>query len=78
LDRLLIQRFDAVTAAFYKMIVPEKFEGYTPENFEDFIQKLEVYEKELAKRGTPFFGGKNTILLCLNLQSFMFEVAESW
>lgn len=55
-DRLLIERFGAATGAFYKIILGDN--GYTSANFEEFVEALEIYEKELEKRGTTFFAGK--------------------
>lgn len=55
LDKILIERFSAVTTAMYKIFVdgPEK----NPGALSEISNGLDIYEKELTERGTPFFNG---------------------
>lgn len=55
LDKILIERFSAVTSAMYKIFVdgPEK----NPGALADISNGLDIYEKELVMRGTRFFNG---------------------
>lgn len=55
LDKILIERFSAVTTAMYKIFVdgPEK----NPGALSEISNGLDIYEKELTERGTAFFNG---------------------
>ncbi|XP_070168040.1 pyrimidodiazepine synthase [Polyergus mexicanus] len=54
-DKLLIDRFNAVITTIYKVF----FLGPTLEHdiFNQALNGLELFDQELVKRGTPFFGG---------------------
>lgn len=53
-DRLLVERFQAVSTALYRLLgVFGTFEGAVT----DFVAALDLYEEELRTRGTPYFGG---------------------
>ncbi|XP_012059094.1 PREDICTED: pyrimidodiazepine synthase-like [Atta cephalotes] len=61
-DKLLIDRFNAVIATMYK--------GYSEtalvqDVFNEVLTGLELFDRELAKRGTPFFGGSKPGMLDL-------------
>ncbi|CAL1686056.1 unnamed protein product [Lasius platythorax] len=62
-DKLLIDRFNAVITTMYKVFFP----GPTLEQdvFNDALNGLELFDQELAKRGTPFFGGSKPGMLDL-------------
>ncbi|EDW33421.1 GL15503 [Drosophila persimilis] len=49
-DKILVERFSAVTNAFMKIL-------FHSTGLDDYWLALEIFEKELVKRGTPFFGG---------------------
>ncbi|EDV96331.1 pyrimidodiazepine synthase [Drosophila grimshawi] len=49
-DKILVERFSAATAAFYKTLVSDG-------DINDFWKVADIFESELAKRGTPYFGG---------------------
>lgn len=53
-DKLLIERFNAVITSMYKGFSQEKF---NPEVYNEALANLEIFNQELAKRRTPFFGG---------------------
>lgn len=54
-DRILIERFSAVTAPMYKIYT------FSTDNVTEAVREvatgLQLYEDELRKRGTKFFGG---------------------
>lgn len=55
-EKELIKKIDAVTTVFAKCVFG--LEKKTPaEWLTDFLAVLEVFEKELAGKGTPLFGG---------------------
>lgn len=87
-DKLLIDQFNNVTSALYKVIaaqysniftsllitsllnksfslIAQLYRGASSEHvmFDEFLAALEVYEHELKKRGTPFFGGSKPSML---------------
>nr|XP_012229689.1 PREDICTED: pyrimidodiazepine synthase-like [Linepithema humile] len=53
-DKLLIERFNAVIATMHKGFVQETFDQ---EVYSEALANLEIFDRELAKKGTPFFGG---------------------
>ncbi|XP_076649059.1 pyrimidodiazepine synthase [Halictus rubicundus] len=61
-DKLLIDRFNSVINTIYKLYVNASL-GY--EVFEEALTELELFEQELAKRGTAFFGGNSPGMLDL-------------
>lgn len=58
LDRLLIERFNIVSSAYYKLA----FEG-DGEGLNETLNGLDEFEVELKKRDTPFFGGEKAGML---------------
>lgn len=50
-DKILVERFSAVTAAFSKIV-------FRDADGAELWPALDVFETELAQRGTPFFGGE--------------------
>ncbi|XP_046468363.1 pyrimidodiazepine synthase isoform X1 [Neodiprion pinetum] len=54
-EKLLIERFGAIIVLMNKVY-------YTPtmerEQFVEILNGLEIFDRELVRRGTPFFGGK--------------------
>ncbi|RLU15484.1 hypothetical protein DMN91_012478 [Ooceraea biroi] len=62
-DKLLIVRFDEVKAIMYKLGYQEL--DTISEVFNEFLTSLEVYERELEQRRTPFFGGNKPGMLDL-------------
>ncbi|XP_012287315.1 pyrimidodiazepine synthase [Orussus abietinus] len=61
-DRLLIERFGSVITSMYKLYRSIAIER---DAFEEALTGLEIYDRELAKRGTPFFGGSKPGMLDL-------------
>ncbi|XP_061398969.1 pyrimidodiazepine synthase [Musca vetustissima] len=53
-DKILIERFNAVVGPMYKIFVNTEV---SPGTITDVSTGLDIYEKELRARGTPFFGG---------------------
>ncbi|XP_022215518.2 pyrimidodiazepine synthase [Drosophila obscura] len=49
-DKILVERFSGVTGAFMKILTQGT-------GLDDYWLALDIFEEELAKRGTPFFGG---------------------
>ncbi|KAH8327607.1 hypothetical protein KR074_002459, partial [Drosophila pseudoananassae] len=50
LDKILLERFSGITGAFMKILTQNA-------NIEEFWVALDIFEQELTKRGTPYFGG---------------------
>lgn len=55
-DRVLIERFNAFIAPYYRIIMNHKTDG-APGAIKELITALDVFEEELKKRGTKFYGG---------------------
>ncbi|XP_015586092.1 pyrimidodiazepine synthase [Cephus cinctus] len=61
-DRLLIERFNTVITIMYKLYLETIVDR---DLFDKALAGLEVLDRELAKRGTPFFGGSKPGMLDL-------------
>lgn len=61
-DRILIERFNAFIAPYYRIILNKSTDG-APGAIKDLATALDVFEDELKKRGTKFFGGPNPGML---------------
>ncbi|NP_001165912.1 glutathione S-transferase O1 isoform X1 [Nasonia vitripennis] len=61
-DKLLIERFNDVITSMYKL-----YSGKTVDKdlFNEALLGLEIFDRELAKRATPFFGGNQPGMLDL-------------
>ncbi|XP_017042580.1 pyrimidodiazepine synthase isoform X1 [Drosophila ficusphila] len=57
LDKILIERFIPVVSAVYPVLTCNS--KAPPDALQNFENALDVFEVELAKRGTPFFAGQN-------------------
>lgn len=55
-DKILINRFDNVISSMSKVFL-QGLEG-APGSLKEIVEGLDIYEKELQHRNTPFFGGK--------------------
>ncbi|XP_065359477.1 pyrimidodiazepine synthase isoform X2 [Calliphora vicina] len=53
-DKILIERFNPVIGAMYKIFVNTEV---SPGAITDISTGLDIFEKELRSRGTPFYGG---------------------
>uniref|UniRef100_A0A0K8TTU5 Putative glutathione s-transferase omega-1-like protein n=1 Tax=Tabanus bromius TaxID=304241 RepID=A0A0K8TTU5_TABBR len=60
-DRILIERFNQVISSMYKVFLQGLDSG--PGSLTDIVQGLDLYEKELKNRDTPFFAGKEPGML---------------
>ncbi|KAH8360462.1 hypothetical protein KR200_005580, partial [Drosophila serrata] len=49
-DKILLERFSGITNAFMKILMQKT-------GLDDFWTALDIFEQELTKRGTSFFGG---------------------
>ncbi|KAH8322036.1 hypothetical protein KR059_000873, partial [Drosophila kikkawai] len=49
-DKILLERFNGITNAFMKILLQNT-------GLDDFWTALDIFEQELTKRGTRFFGG---------------------
>ncbi|XP_016978847.1 pyrimidodiazepine synthase [Drosophila rhopaloa] len=49
-DKILLERFSGITGAFMKILTQNT-------GLEDYWTALDIFEQELTKRGTSFFGG---------------------
>eukprot|EP00099_Drosophila_melanogaster_P021106 NP_648234.1 glutathione S transferase O3 [Drosophila melanogaster] len=49
-DKILLERFSSITSAFINILVQGT-------GLEDYWTALDIFEEELTKRGTPYFGG---------------------
>ncbi|KFB50408.1 glutathione S-transferase omega class 1 [Anopheles sinensis] len=54
-DRILIERFNGVITAYYRILFST--DGIPPGAITEFGIALDVFEKELKSRGTAYFGG---------------------
>lgn len=54
-DRILIERFNGVITAYYRILFST--DGIPPGAITEFGIALDVFEKELNSRGTAYFGG---------------------
>ncbi|XP_011499678.1 PREDICTED: pyrimidodiazepine synthase-like [Ceratosolen solmsi marchali] len=61
-DKLLIERFNEVITSMYKIYLAKTVDR---DLFNEVLEGLEIFDKELAKRGTPFFGGNQPGILDL-------------
>ncbi|KAG7189805.1 hypothetical protein KM043_017465 [Ampulex compressa] len=61
-DRLLIQSFNTVINTMYKLYAGTSVER---DLFDNALAGLEEFDRELARRGTPFFGGSSPGMLDL-------------
>jgi len=61
LDRIWVEEYSKVTTFFYKMVFAIKAKDHDAlkQHCKDLQSALGPFEKELAKRGTTFFGGDN-------------------
>merc|ERR1712071_551215 len=63
-DRIMIELFVKVVGNFYKVLKEAKSgEESWKESFENLLSGLETFEKELTKRGSPFYGGEEPGML---------------
>ncbi|KAJ8680631.1 hypothetical protein QAD02_016418 [Eretmocerus hayati] len=53
-DKLLVERFNEVITIMYKLYSAQSMDK---ELFYEALKGLEIFDRELSKRGTPFFGG---------------------
>ncbi|XP_040217769.1 glutathione S-transferase omega-1-like [Rana temporaria] len=58
-QRMLLEAFSAVTPVFYQIVFAQKDNKDTTELKSQFLEKLKKLEEALAKKKTPFFGGKS-------------------
>ncbi|XP_012267252.2 pyrimidodiazepine synthase-like [Athalia rosae] len=61
-DKLLVERFNSVILPFFKIVFSSTVQ---PEESAAILDGLEIFEKELEKRGKPFFGGNRPGMLDL-------------
>ncbi|XP_067646693.1 pyrimidodiazepine synthase-like [Eurosta solidaginis] len=61
LDKILIERFNPVITAMYKVFLGGS-EG-APGALTEISKGLDIFEKELITRGTPYFGGEKPGML---------------
>ncbi|XP_018403113.1 PREDICTED: pyrimidodiazepine synthase-like [Cyphomyrmex costatus] len=71
-DKLLIDRFSIVIATMYKALSET---ALVQDTFNHTLIELEFFDRELAKRGTPFFGGSKPGMLDLMIWPW-FERAD--
>ncbi|XP_066582660.1 pyrimidodiazepine synthase-like [Prorops nasuta] len=57
-DKLLLDRFNAVISAMYKL-----YQEPSRDLFEEALMGLETFDRELSRRATPFFGGSRPGML---------------
>ncbi|KAL7298222.1 hypothetical protein TKK_0009212 [Trichogramma kaykai] len=61
-DKLLIERFNDVITSMYKLYLGKVVDK---DLFEEALEGLDLFDQELIKRGTPFFGGSRPGMLDL-------------
>jgi len=61
-DKLLIERFNEVITTMYKLYLGKNVDK---DVFNEALDGLEIFDRELSKRGTPFFGGNQPSMLDL-------------
>lgn len=55
-DKTLIRKIDSLTSIFYKILIGAEQKS-AADWLKDLTPHLEVFESELEKRGSKFFGG---------------------
>lgn len=55
-DKILVERFNAFIGPYYRILTNHKTDG-APGAISELTTALDVFEDELKKRGTKFFGG---------------------
>ncbi|KAM5140809.1 glutathione S-transferase omega-1-like [Mantella aurantiaca] len=58
-QKMLLETFSAITSAFYKIVFAKKNNEDTTELKSQFFEKFKKLEEALAKKNTPYFGGKS-------------------
>lgn len=61
-DRILIERFNEFISPYYRILFNHKTDG-APGAIKELITALDVFEDELKKRGTKFYGGSKPGML---------------
>ncbi|XP_014210802.1 pyrimidodiazepine synthase-like [Copidosoma floridanum] len=61
-DKLLTERFNDFITSMYKLLIDKTV---NKDLFDEVLKGLEIFERELNKRGTPFFGGSQPGMLDL-------------
>lgn len=63
-DKILIERFNEFITPFYRTyaVLSNKKDGVPPGTIKDLVTALDVFEEELKKRGTKFFGGSKPLM----------------
>ncbi|KAH0949999.1 hypothetical protein HN011_010621 [Eciton burchellii] len=62
-DKLLINQFNEIEAIVYKLLLEMSESVSQQEMFNKFLSGLDMYERELEKRNTTFFGGSKPNML---------------
>lgn len=62
-DRILVERFNEFITPYYRILLNHKTDGAPPGTIKELITALDVFEQELKKRGTKFFGGSKCGML---------------
>lgn len=57
-DRILIERFNSVSTPMYKLYMTPNGPAGAPGALTEFVCGLDIFEEELKKRNTSYFGGK--------------------
>jgi glutathione S-transferase len=60
-DRIMVERFNGVISPYYKLCFSEK--TAEPGVLTEFVTALDIFEEELRKRGTKFFGGTKPMMI---------------
>nr|UJQ69860.1 glutathione S transferase [Diamesa zernyi] len=56
-DRIMVERFNAVISPFYRLFFSESGAQGAPGSLTEFVNGLDIFEAELRKRGSKFYGG---------------------
>ncbi|XP_040290698.1 glutathione S-transferase omega-1-like isoform X3 [Bufo bufo] len=62
-QKILLEKFSAVTSALYKIFFAKKDNQDTTELKAQFFEKFEKLEEILAKKNSPYFGGESVSMI---------------
>ena len=62
-DRIFVELFNKINGAMYKLYVSKGDEQVGKRALESIDEGLVVFEREIVKRGTPFYGGQKPGML---------------
>ncbi|XP_040294198.1 glutathione S-transferase omega-1-like [Bufo bufo] len=62
-QKILLEHFNAVTSALYKILFAKRDDEDAAESKMQFFEKFKMLEEALAKRKSPYFGGESVSMI---------------